>query len=55
MRSFDDNVGARLPSEAKGLGFAYTDSTRHEASIYLRFVQVVAIIVPPAGTRTRGG
>lgn len=51
-RSFDVNVGGRLPSEAKPKRFTYTDSNGREAPIYLRLDQVSAIIVTPAGTST---
>jgi hypothetical protein len=54
-RSFDVNVGGRLPSEAKPKRFTYTDSNGREAPIYLRLDQVVAIIVTPAGTSTSEG
>jgi len=51
-RSFDVNVGGRLPSEEKPKRFTYTDSNGREAPIYLRLDQVAAIIVTPAGTST---
>lgn len=51
-RSFEVNVGGRLPSEEKPKRFTYTDSNGREAPIFLRLDQVVAIIVTPAGTST---
>ncbi len=41
-RSFEVNVGVRLPSEAKPKRFVYTDSNGRKEPIYLRLDQVVA-------------
>ena len=52
-REFDINVG-QLPTEEKPKRFYYKDVNGRDTPIYLRFDQVTAIIVTPAGTGAQG-
>jgi hypothetical protein len=52
-REFDINVG-QLPTEAKPKRFYYKNANGRDTPIYLRFDQVAAIIVTPAGANDQG-
>ena len=52
-QEFDVNVG-QLPTEAKPKRFYYKDANERNTPVYLRFDQVAAIIVTPAGTGAQG-
>lgn len=52
-REFAINVG-QLPTEAKPKRFYYKDANGRDTPIYLRFDQVPAIIVTPAGNGAQG-
>ena len=52
-REFDINVG-QLPTEEKPKRVYYKDVNGRDTPIYLRFDQVAAIIVTPAGTGAQG-